>query len=589
MRNIFKFMLFVALGAMVFVSCEEDKFTEKDAMEALQTIDVSLTVEDGSSMGSTVEGATVKLVTDSTASGTEKTTGGSGSVVFSDVKVGGSMKVYVNKDNYTKALFTISTSANSYRTSQVAKTVKIYPLSGDNLATVKGQLTIETDLTNRKPEKLANQKVLVMNPNLESEVERAFYGTTDSEGKYSIQVPVNLDGRNDENIRVRVPSQIDTTQTLALYEEDTAKVTTKPTVYYSQNYEESNIPHIPSAYASIEAPQAEAGSGFELGVEAEPSDFNDPVNNDVEVVRGGSGYHVANNDLGDAGDTTLTISKGINGNSTKVRLVINKQIGSVDSSSITSININSDAADYKSAPFTASDVSNLVADSLGGSDAIFDIRWENRYKVYIESYGSGYNDVPTVSANYKEYDGSIVDEEILAKEDLDLNISNELGGNDFNTYIDEHNGKLYPSSSADEKDTLFITDGLTEAPELSISSTSAGEQAIIYVNNINDSTITDVNIDDRGAGYDPANPPQVTVTSLAGYGSGAELSAEVNSNGEIDAIHLKDGGEGYVWNVNDPENEDDFYGQSWILWHEFEAGEVYIRNFDYGTGDREEE
>ncbi|MFW6100304.1 MAG: hypothetical protein ACOC90_02875, partial [Bacteroidota bacterium] len=135
MRHIFKFMLFVALGAMVFVSCEEDKFTEKDAMEELQTIDVAITVQNGSSQAEAIEGATVKLMGDSASSTTtEKTTDASGNVLFEDMKIGGDITVYVNKDDYTKRSFSISTSTDSYRDSRISETVKIYSLSGDNMA-----------------------------------------------------------------------------------------------------------------------------------------------------------------------------------------------------------------------------------------------------------------------------------------------------------------------------------------------------------------------------------------------------------------------------------------------------------------------
>ena len=254
MRNIFKFMLFIALGAMVFVSCEEDKFTEKDAMDALQHIDIALTVQNGSSNTEAVEGATVTVVKDS--SSVEKTTDAAGSVVFNDMPIGGNLSVYVNKENYTKAVFQISTSTDEYRKNQISESVKIYPLSGENMATVKGQLTIETDLTNRKREKLANQEVRVVNNSLGSNIEKSFVGTTDEDGKYSIKVPVNADG--NDYLEVKFPSSIDTTQTLAMGSkgmyEGTYEVVTKPAVYYPGNYDASDIPAIPSASITIGAP-----------------------------------------------------------------------------------------------------------------------------------------------------------------------------------------------------------------------------------------------------------------------------------------------------------------------------------------------
>ncbi len=598
MRHIIKFMLFSALGAMIFVSCEEDKFTEKDAMDALQHIDVALTVQDGSSMGSTVEGATVKLVTDSTSSGsgTEKTTDGSGSVVFSDVKVGGSMNVYVNKDNYTKALFTISTSSDSYRTSQISKTLTIYSLSGDNMATVKGQLTLQSDFTNRKVEKLAGKQIRVINNDLEGNNERSFIGTTDSEGKYSVQVPVN--GTGDDDLEVKFPNQIDTTQTLAV---DSAKeVVSKPAVYYADNYQPSNIPFVPSATVSVDAPETVegTGSGFDLGSEPVAVDFSYASNEIGTINRSGSGYHVANGTS--YGDTTLFISEGIHGDSTKINVKVNKVSNSSDSSSIESINVNVDNGKYKSKPFTASDVEDLVS-NLGGSGLNVElVRWENPYKIYVESYGSDYKDYPEIDIKSWRYDG----DEIVQGFYPNFNMSNLL------EIID---GKIYPSESSyngEMNDTLEVVGGFTQAFEFTITTKEViGEQAVVEVPysdiNSSDSTITSYSIDVDGSHYDPANPPEITVNSRAGYGSGADFIAEVNAGGALDNIEINDEGEGYVRNVNDYVNSGI---QNIFTWHDpnqpgrgqgftiqgdtyiqgVGAGDEYTTNIYYGTGKRKE-
>jgi hypothetical protein len=595
MRNIFKFMLFIAAGAMILVSCEEDKFTEKDAMESLQTIDVALTIQDGTSYAEGVEGATVKVLKDSSSSSTlEKTTDASGYVMFEDMKIGGDISVYVNKDNYTKALFQVSTSTNSYRESQISKTVKIYPLDGENMATVEGQLTIETDLTNRVREKLANQEVKVINHGLGGNIEKSFVGTTDEEGKYSIKVPVNADGSDD--LTVYGPTKIDTAQTLAMNE----KVISKPTVYYSDNYNPSQIPFVSSAVASIDAP-TDVGSGFELGVKAKGTSFKD--HSVIELIQGGSGYHIEN-----ATDTLLPMSEGINGDTTWARIFISKS-GS-DSSSITNIDVpfGYDNGLYISEP-------SLDLSVLGGSGAMIDIRFESEYMVYIKNNGSGYKSIPTVSATYKEYQGSTivkeVDEDLSSYDAGDYNELHQYGNSyyRFNNFINLHNGSLYPSNNAYEQDTLFITRGLTEKPELSVAS-AEGQKAKIRFNdndiNHSDSTITDFYLDKNGQGYDPANPPEVTVTSLSGYGSNAEFYVEVNSDGSIyyGNIDLKDGGKGYIRNVNDYVNSGIELDHQWDNWGEpgqgqqpyhssnpsdVSPGDVVSVEIYYGTGIRQSE
>ncbi len=597
MRNFFNFMLFVALGAMVFVSCEEDKFTEKDAMDELQKIDVAITVQDGSSYGEAVEGATVSILKDSAASTTtEKTTDASGNALFEDIKIGGNITVYVNKDDYTKRSFSVSTSTNSYRDSRISETVKIYPLSGDNMATVKGQLTIETDLTNRKREKLAGQEVRVINRNFGSDIEKSFVGTTDSEGKYAIKVPVNADGT--DNLEVKFPSQIDTTQTLVMGSQGmyngTYKVFNKPAAYYTENYNASDIPAIPSVVANIEAPNS-VGSGFELGVEAKGTSFNDHSN--IELIQGGSGYHIES-----ATDTLLPMSEGVNGDTTWATVEISKT--GADSSSITNIYVLNadDNGLYISEP-------ELDLSVLGGSGAVVDIQFESEYLIYIENYGTDYQKVPTVSATYKEYDGNTIvkrtDEDL---DDFDNGDYNELHpstnyGDRLSNHINLHEGTLYPDkNNAYDGDTLFVTDGFTEMPGISVS-TQTGQQAIMKFNtgdiSSNDSTITDWYFEQSGAGYDPANPPAVTLTSLAGYGSAAEFVVEVNNDGtfyENDVV-MKANGQGYVRNVND------FQGTGWTGTHGGEnyslpngnyiydvgPGDVQERSIYYGTGQRREE
>ena len=561
MRNIFKFMLFIAAGAMILVSCEEDKFTEKDAMDALQTIDVALTIQDGSSYAEGVEGATVKVLKDSSSTTTlEKTTDASGYVIFEDMKIGGDISVYVNKDNYTKALFQVSTSTDSYRESQISKRVKIYPLDGENMATVKGQLTIETDLTNRQREKLANKEVKVINNDLGDNIEKSFVGTTDEEGKYSIKVPVNADG--SDNIEVIFPSKIDTTQTLAMRKNGTNQIVTNPAVYYSNGYNPSSVYNIPSASVSIGAPN-NIGSGFQLDVKAEPTSFNSY--SELELLQGGSGYE----------QDTVKFSEGVNGNSALVAINVNSSPGP-----ITSVDVLDNGAKYTSAP-------QLNLSGLSGSGAEMDVQFESDYLVYIKNHGEGYKSIPTVSATYKQYDVNT----IVRKIDENLENHNEIGSYNFNDYVNLHNGSIYAADNwyTYGGDPLFVTEPMTEAPQLEVAS-SEGQQALIEIRDyhIDDSTITDYNLVKEGKGYDPSNPPEINVSSLSGYGSGAEFDLEVQSDGTIDHwdIVLKSGGDGYVRNVNNYNGISP--GITGGSTNNVSPGEVREIGYYYGTGERKE-
>jgi hypothetical protein len=571
MRNFLKSFLFVALASVAFVSCEEDEFSEKEAMEELRHVDIVLTVVDPGNYLEPVEGVSVKVVGDSTT--LERTTDSFGNVVFRDMKIGGNVGVYVEKENYTKAFYQVNTITNSYGQSQVSETLGIYSLSGDNLATVRGQLTIETDFTNRSREKVVGKEVRVFNRSLGDNIESAFVGTTDENGFYSVKVPVSVAGENP--LYVYIPSIIEATQTLAMEVEEGVYEVVDTTAIYSSSYssyEPTDIPNISSAVATVEAPIG-VGSGFALGVKAKGTTFNS--NSSIEVINGGSGYEIATSN-----DTILLLSEGINGHSAEVRVYVDDETGA-----ITDINnYSSNGALYTSAP-------TLDLSVLGGEGAIIDILFACQYLVYIEEHGSNYRDIPVVSATYKEYEG----EDIVERIDENLNSYNQIGiysYYDFSDYVDEKYGTIQPDDYyAYDGDTLFVTKYLAEAPVLEVKE-QAAEQAWIDLN-VNSSGSVYVNNFYGGSGYDPANPPAVTVTGLAGYGTGAEIKAEVGTDGIISNFVVLDSGEGFVPNVNDyqgdgyPNPSDgsaNYEGYRYL--YGVGPGKEIVVDWYYGTGQR---
>lgn len=592
MRTFIKSILFLGIVAFMFTSCEEDEFTEKDAMDQLQNIDVSFNVTDGSSYGEAIEGATVELAGDSTSS--SKTTDDAGNVTFNDVPVGTSMSVYVHKEDFTKAMYNINTLTESYRENVVTENLKIYSLSGDNMATVKGKLTIESDLTNREREVLSDEEVRVVNDGLDNSNSRSFVGTTDEEGNYSIQVPVNPDGGDD--LQVKYPSLIEKDQALAVETEDgTFMVDTVPAEFYYSRYEYTPInDEIPSAIAEVEAPEG-AGSGFALGAEQTPTPASE---SEIDVLEGGSDYNLTDGYSTDYRFQDVPLSEDEYGNAAEVRVYDTDGDGSIERADV----INDNDAVYTSAPTI--DISSLE----DGSGLELELKFQSQYKVFIENNGENYQNVPTVSADYMIYQEQDENNHIIVSEfDDDLNNINELGGSDLNDYLNIRNGSIYPSNDATEEgDTLFVTTGLTEAPSLTVEETSAEQAVISFIGDDiseDEGEITDAYIAVNGSGYDPANPPEITVTSLAGYGSGAELKAEVGTNGSIDNINVINAGEGYVWNVNDYDgdgydrsNPGEYISISWDndAWYRDEPienvspGDVETRNVYYGTGERDE-
>ena len=574
MRTFIKSILFLGIVAFMFTSCEEDEFTEKDAMDQLQHIDVSLNVTDGSSYGEAVEGATVELAGDSTTS--SKTTDSAGNVTFNDVAVGTNLSVYVHKEDFTKAMYSISTLTESYRENVITENLKIYSLSGDNMATVKGKLTIETDLTNYEREVLSGQEVKVVNNSLGNEVASAFVGTTDEDGRYEIKVPVNPQG--NDNLRVSFQDEVEADQTLALETEDGDYVVeTVPATYYGDNYDPSSFMSIPSPVVTVDAPGS-SGSGFKLGTEARGVYFSDY--SDIDIIKGGAGYT--------EGDTILSMSEGINGRSAKVRVVVDAN-GSVSSLNYSGSYYDEDEMAYlpyhNDALYTSAPTLDLSG--LGGSGAILDIQFEGSYAIFIEDYGTGYSAIPQIDVEYKEYVGN----QVVKKNDR----WEEALSSFFSSYVKNYQGSIY--SAGNNGDTLLFFNGIVEAPAFKVSTTTS-EQAVIEIEssmiNENDGSVFNANVVNAGLGYDPENPPSVTVSSLAGYGSGADISVEVNTSGQISEVKIVDGGEGYVRNVNDyngdgmlSPSESGYSHNSSLYIPDVSPGDVIVRNPYYGTGIRE--
>jgi hypothetical protein len=563
MKNLIKFLFVLAAGSMIFTACENDEFTEEDAMQSMQQIDLSLTITNGSTMGEPVDTATVKVIKDSKA--VEKSTDSEGMVTFKDLPVGDQFNVYVSRDGYTTVVANLDLSTENYRISQVNREIQIYPLNGDDLATVTGQVDIETDLTNRESEQVSGLKVRVYNKNLtEDNTQKYYVDSTDANGEYSIKVPVGQEG---SDLYVQFPD-IERTQAVAVEEEGEKMIASVPTLYNSTMYTDSSaIDPVSSAYATIEEP-GKVGSGLAFGTKADAKLMSNTSN--IAVFEGGSGYE---------NDTIIYFNEpGHNGDSAYVFVRVNTTPGHPDSSSIESLTINDNGAKYSFKP-------SISFMGLKGSGLEYEFRFETAYHVYLKNNGSNYLKLPKISAVYKDWNGG----DLFREVDRNLNSNNELGGNNISNYLAlKKNGKYYVNGNGDE-DTLFTTKNLAKSPEITVKNNEK-KQAEITLDVNNDGTI---GIGDEvfGFGYDPTNPPAVTVESLADYGAGAEIEAEVGSDGKISKFELIDDGSDYVQNVNEytvaisPHYKgfDDSQQDGYVHRNVMPGNTVYAE-FDYGTG-----
>ena len=171
------------------ISCKE-QFTEEEALKAQQLVDFALHVYNRSLQGQPpVAGAKVTFIQGGNKK--EATTDENGVALFPGVKFGGFV-LAVSADNFTSMSFDDEIYADDFRTTQQTYSVGIYSLADESLATVKGTVRIDTDLTNDTPETLEGV-TLRFRANL-NYGDQIFMATTDANGNYEVKVPAEQYG-----------------------------------------------------------------------------------------------------------------------------------------------------------------------------------------------------------------------------------------------------------------------------------------------------------------------------------------------------------------------------------------------------------
>ncbi|PLX16967.1 MAG: hypothetical protein C0597_07545 [Marinilabiliales bacterium] len=565
MKNLLKFIAFALIAILVFNSCE-DNYTEEDAMQALQKVDLIVAVTDKSNYDQAVDGATVSTVIDGVS--VEKTTDATGQVTFEDVKIGGNLNVYVTKADYTTTFTTVNTTPSDYRQASVSTSVSIYSLSDESLVTVKGQLTIETDLTNRTKEVVEGAEVRVYNQYLPNGGAKVFVGISDAEGKYEIKVPVNSTGNDYLNVRFH---SLDTvSRTVGVNINNHYSVVTQNAFYDIEgNNNPTDIPAVPSALITIGAPAA-LGTGFEISTEIDTSTsrLTDATGNywNMNMLNAGSGYFP--NITGS--DTTVWVffspdTKGLD--TARVQLTFEKNGGLVSIDGMLDYGTwNGRYAKYSAKP-------TIDLNIGGGTGAEIYYNFRLYYNILISNNGSGYITLPTVIKTYTS-----------------------LGVQSINTYSLSsyafiNNGSIYSNTGG----KLSMEGRYDSAPTFTIVVDESAQANAYFIPSWmnSDSTLDagDYSWISQGNNYEPNNPPTVTITSLAGYGSGAEFRAEVLSTGVINNLELINTGQGYARNINDFRSSGttgnysgDYSSYSNSNLYNVLPGDSYTVNAYYGTG-----
>jgi hypothetical protein len=566
MKNIFKIFAFALIAGLSFNSCEEDTFTEEDAMQALQKVDLIIAVTDKSNYDQAVDGATVSTVIDGV--NVEKTTDATGLVTFEDVNIGGNLNIYVTKVNYTTTFTTVNTTPSDYRQATVSASVSVYSLADESLVTVKGQLTIETDLTNRTKEVVEGAEVKVYNQYLPNGGAKAFIGISDAEGKYEIKVPVNSTG--NDYINVRFQSLETVARTVGLNVNNNYSVVTQNAFYDIEgNNNPTDIPSVPSALITIGAPAA-LGTGFEISTEIDTSTsrLTDATGNywNTNMLHTGSGYFP--NITGS--DTTVWIffspdTKGLD--TARVQLTFEKNGGLVSIDGMLDYGTwGGRYAKYSAKP-------TIDLNIGGGTGAEIHYNFRLYYNILIGNNGSGYITLPTVKKTY-----------------ISLGVQS-INTYSLSSYAFINSGSIYSNSAS----KLSMEGRYDSAPTFTIVVDESAQAKAYFIPSWmnSDSTLDagDYSWISQGNNYEPGNPPTVTITSLAGYGSGAEFRAEVLSTGVINNLELINTGQGYARNINDFRNSGttgnysgDYSSYSNSNLYNVLPGDSYTVNAYYGTG-----
>jgi hypothetical protein len=558
---------------MFLFSCKKDKFTEKDALDAQQTIDVLITVVDASSSLAPVADATVTAIVDSVA--VTKTTNASGTVVFTKAKIGGNLTISISKANYTSVLTIIFTSPDSYRQTQVSKIVNVYSLDPTKIATINGRLTMQSDLTNRKREPAVGFVVKARNNNLNATTDVLFTATTDADGKYSISVPVSSNG---DNIVLYYP-EFTVNQKLAFVQEDKSiTVAERSVLYKSDSYPISalltSIPAIPSIYATVAAPATGSlGSGFALATKANRvalSSYSGTL-----LIDGGAGYNGGVTLL----NYQLSFSPDPNGVSAKLPVdIIGGKITTVYA-------IVNNGATYSTAPTLNV---NVLSPTTPANIAF---GFSTTYKLYVSNRGTNYLAFPIVSVETETYSNGG-----MRVKGVDPNINDGSVGalgafNILSANSTVYGGLIKATSNGDT--LMTATSAFSSAPVFTVAPVVTKKAVLsVAVGNINaDSTLGSISITDSGLGYNPTTPPVVTLTTLAGYGSGAVAKTTVGTaTGALTAIFVTSPGTKYVRNVNDYSNTGitgsnfDLPSDPNTVFSGIKPGDVTTQDVYYGTG-----
>ncbi len=662
-KGLFRFMLLAAVGLIAFQSCEKDEMTdldkiieyelaadslnydhqlteaellaylanlgysyndsinnrifETDLIYTLNLVDAATSSIKSTNAASSMEGAVVTITQGGVVF--QQIADATGLLIFTDMTEGIS-NVNIQFASYSDVNYTFNIDELEHLVSSL---VPMIPIEGSSLATIKGVVYYESDLTNQEKEVASDVAVMVkvslsdyFSNQVFNEFDAFSYGnlnmsdTTNTVGEYEFLVPSTADGL-DYDIYV---NDFEDNQKLLL--ENVAgeiEVKTVSTIF-GHDVTTSTVDELSSVKVEVSAPDyapttevvATAILQNVNGVEAVNVTDNGSLYTDGQ-------YYIAIEDLllDDEATATVYVSNGV-----VSAVTVNNQgagyaptntidlgyqqtefkatIGGVDGTgAIQWINISDDGYFL-----SKKDIYTVVVDDNTGADADLSINWSgnNIGSLNIDDAGSGYtagSDIMiVVSNNSTEAAGNLV---LTTAEVIAFTVQTPgIGYNDDFTYKVELTGGGGEGATAnynitDQGVLDYITidnngSGYTSAPTVNVVLDAELTNAAITVDasDLDQGKIEGLNLDEAGMGY--IADPTITISQLGvtTTGTGAEFGVVVNANGTI-VLSISEEGAGYFGNYPNKVDSDDNKKV-----YNIPAGAVKIVNFNLGAGERVE-
>jgi len=216
--------------------------------------------------------------------------------------------------------------------------------------------------------------------------------------------------------------------------------------------------------------------------------------------------------------------------------------------------------------------------------------FETTYKLYIANKGSNYVSYLLVSVEAEDYTSfnriKMVDSNIDDFSNIVLGFGGVLSG--YTNIL----GGVIRSATGNGDTLLTSTNSFSSAPIFSVvdKSTQSATVSISSGNITADSTLSSISLINSGLGYNLSVPPVVTITTLAGNGSGAVAKATVGTSSSLSIIYITKPGKKYVKNVNDFRNDgttgltSDNPSYPGTNYNEIKPGDLIVQDVYYGTG-----